>query len=318
MQPRRIARELALLGVSQLPATPAKLDQKRLEDLLLAAIRTLAEETQDVLSQAADEVRRSHRLLHESEQILPTPQVSEIPPAGKETSVDTKQASSSPRHPSRREERAESRSESQRETESLLLRIQQVQHQIHQVESALRSAQAYQELRQELIGLATQANASLTSATQFLTQLEQRLFSARQIMDDAIALSQGAINRVGAAIALPEFLQLAHSAEVRAYALELLTQFQTHKLQVDQILQAALVGWQLGRLGRIERDILRLAVVEMNVLASVPTRVAINEAVELAKKYGNEESPTFINGVLRRVSEGVSPAKQEDSPDPEE
>ncbi|MEM9157389.1 MAG: transcription antitermination factor NusB, partial [Cyanobacteria bacterium P01_F01_bin.33] len=64
---------------------------------------------------------------------------------------------------------------------------------------------------------------------------------------------------------------------------------------------AALVNWKLNRLGRIERDILRVAVAEIHVLNSVPQRVAINEAIELAKKYGDEESASFINGVLRRA-----------------
>lgn len=70
MQPRRIARELALLGVNQLPATAAKLSEKQLEDLLLAAIRALSEETHETLSTAAAEIQRSDRLLHESDPLL--------------------------------------------------------------------------------------------------------------------------------------------------------------------------------------------------------------------------------------------------------
>jgi N utilization substance protein B len=61
-----------------------------------------------------------------------------------------------------------------------------------------------------------------------------------------------------------------------------------------------MVAWQLKRLARIDRDILRLAVVEMDYLGT-PDKVAINEAVELAKRYSDEDSYRFINGVLRRV-----------------
>jgi N utilization substance protein B len=61
-----------------------------------------------------------------------------------------------------------------------------------------------------------------------------------------------------------------------------------------------MVTWRLKRLARIDRDILRLAVVEMDYLGT-PDKVAINEAVELAKRYSDEDGYRFINGVLRRV-----------------
>ncbi|NEO00992.1 MAG: transcription antitermination factor NusB, partial [Moorea sp. SIO3I7] len=60
--------------------------------------------------------------------------------------------------------------------------------------------------------------------------------------------------------------------------------------------------WQLKRLPRIDRDILRMAVAEISFLG-IPDRVAINEAVELAKRYSDEEGHRFINGVLRRANE---------------
>ncbi|MCF2972289.1 transcription antitermination factor NusB [Synechococcus sp. Nb3U1] len=273
MQPRRIARELALLGVNQLPATAAKLNEKQLEDLLLAAVRALSEETHETLSTAAAEIQRSDRLLHESDPLL---------------LVDTEDPN----------EVGGSRSSSRR--------IQQVQRQLKHLQTALSGANAQpaQTLHSELVGLTHQAQVALSNASQSLEHLEHRLNSVRQILDDVIQLAQGAINRVGTALSMPELLYITQSPEVRAYALQLLTTLQTHKESIDARLQAALVGWQLQRLGRIERDILRLAVVEMEILASSPVKVAINEAVELAKKYGDPEAATFINGVLRRVVDG--------------
>ncbi|MFQ3586025.1 MAG: transcription antitermination factor NusB [Cyanobacteriota bacterium] len=270
MQPRRIARELALLGVNQLPATAAKLNEKQLEDLLLAAVRALSEETHETLSTAAAEIQRSDRLLHESDPLLV---------------VDTRDP----------DEGGGSRSP--------MDRIQQVQRQLKYLQTALSKAdaQSAQTLHSELLGLTQQAQIALSNASQSLDHLEKRLNSVRHILDDVIQLAQGAINRVGAALSMPELLHIAQSPEVRAYALQLLTALQSHKEAIDARLQAALVGWQLQRLGRIERDILRLAVVEMEILASSPVRVAINEAVELAKKYGDPEAATFVNGVLRRV-----------------
>ncbi|MCJ2541817.1 transcription antitermination factor NusB [Thermostichus vulcanus] len=270
MQPRRIARELALLGVNQLPATAAKLNEKQLEDLLLAAVRALSEETHETLSTAAAEIQRSDRLLHESDPLLV---------------VDTRDP----------DEVGGSRSPTDR--------LQQVQRQLKHLQTVLSKAdaQSAQTLHSELLGLTHQAQVALSNASQSLDHLENRLNSIRHILDDVIQLAQGAINRVGAALSMPELLHIAQSPEVRAYALQLLTALQSHKEAIDARLQAALVGWQLQRLGRIERDILRLAVVEMEILASSPVRVTINEAVELAKKYGDPEAATFVNGVLRRV-----------------
>ena len=57
-------------------------------------------------------------------------------------------------------------------------------------------------------------------------------------------------------------------------------------------------GWKTGRMGKAELAILRLAVYEMKYDEDVPVKVAINEAVELAKKFGGDESPAFVNGIL--------------------
>jgi transcription antitermination protein NusB len=62
-----------------------------------------------------------------------------------------------------------------------------------------------------------------------------------------------------------------------------------------------LVEWQLHRVAQIDRTILKIAVAEIHYL-EVPERVAINEAVELAKRYSTEDGHRFVNGVLRRVS----------------
>lgn len=72
--------------------------------------------------------------------------------------------------------------------------------------------------------------------------------------------------------------------------------------EIDETLKKASSGWQLNRMGRIDLAILRLAVYEMNYDGDVPVKVAINEAVELAKKYGGNQSPAFVNGVLAKLA----------------
>lgn len=70
---------------------------------------------------------------------------------------------------------------------------------------------------------------------------------------------------------------------------------------LDDLIEQASENWTLKRLSVIDRNILRIAVYEMAFLTSVPPRVAINEAIEIAKLYGADNSPRFINGVLDRV-----------------
>ena len=70
---------------------------------------------------------------------------------------------------------------------------------------------------------------------------------------------------------------------------------------IDMLLSEAASGWRLNRMGKAELTILRIAVYEMRYDEEVPEKVAINEAVELAKKYGNDTSAGFVNGVLAKL-----------------
>jgi transcription antitermination protein NusB len=200
-KPRQIARELALLSLSQLPANPKKLTEEQLPKLVLAAVRTLRSEVQDTLDNAAAELQRSNDRLLSSE---------------------------------------------------------------------VRAAD---------------------------------LNSARVMVKEAIASTQTAINQLGAAIEFPELIQLANQdKEVSRYAVEIVRTIDEERNNIDQQISTALVDWQVTRLAQIDRDILRIAVAEMMFL-DVPNKVAIDEAVELAKRYSGEEGHRFINGVLRRVTE---------------
>ena len=77
--------------------------------------------------------------------------------------------------------------------------------------------------------------------------------------------------------------------------------------QIDQVA----AGWKTRRMGKVELTILRLALYEMKEDEEVPEKVAINEAVELAKKFGGKDSPAFVNGILAKfASEEEEPAKE--------
>ena len=70
---------------------------------------------------------------------------------------------------------------------------------------------------------------------------------------------------------------------------------------IDEKINASVTGWKTSRMGKVDLTILRLAVYEIEWDEEVPQGVAITEAVELAKRYGGEESPSFINGVLGKI-----------------
>ena len=74
--------------------------------------------------------------------------------------------------------------------------------------------------------------------------------------------------------------------------------------EIDATLEGAESGWRLPRMGKVELAILRLAVFEMKYDEDVPEKVAVNEAIELAKKYGGDDSSSFINGVLAKLMTG--------------
>ncbi len=70
---------------------------------------------------------------------------------------------------------------------------------------------------------------------------------------------------------------------------------------IDEIISKYSDNWKVSRISRIDRNILRIAIYEMLNLSNIPHPVTINEAVDIAKKYGNNESGSFINGIVDRV-----------------
>lgn len=72
--------------------------------------------------------------------------------------------------------------------------------------------------------------------------------------------------------------------------------------EIDGMLEKEAEGWKISRMGKVDLTILRLAVYEIKFDEDIPTSVAINEAVELAKKFGQEESSKFVNGVLAKFA----------------
>lgn len=92
-------------------------------------------------------------------------------------------------------------------------------------------------------------------------------------------------------------------AEGRPYADDLVRGVTERRADIDERIRTASEHWRLERMARVDRNILRVGAYELLALADVPRAVIIDEAVELAKRYGTEESGKFVNGVLDRIAE---------------
>ncbi|MEI6064784.1 MAG: transcription antitermination factor NusB [Pseudanabaena sp. ELA748] len=204
MQPRHIARELALFSINQLPSQAQKLESKTLDDILTAVVRSLQDETKGLLQTASAELQRSQERISASE-----------------------------------------------------TRTGDIRQDIREVEG---------------------------------------------MVQEAIELTKNAINNIGAALEFPVTLVLSQRAEVRNYAIDILKMVNGKRSQIDEMISSALVNWQIDRLAQVDKDILRIATAEM-MFMSVASKVAIDEAVELAKRYSSEDGYKFINGVLRRIND---------------
>jgi N utilization substance protein B len=74
---------------------------------------------------------------------------------------------------------------------------------------------------------------------------------------------------------------------------------------IDDRIREASKHWRLERMARVDRNVLRLAIFELLERPDVPRKVTLNEAVELAKRYGDENSPAFVNGLLDRIATDI-------------
>ena len=87
-----------------------------------------------------------------------------------------------------------------------------------------------------------------------------------------------------------------------------------HLEEIDASVNEKAKGWKTSRMAKVELSLIRLAVYEIQYDEDIPAGVAINEAVELAKKYGADSSPAFINGVLGAVAKDIKKDQKKDNP----
>ena len=109
----------------------------------------------------------------------------------------------------------------------------------------------------------------------------------------------------GAAVSWADMFELEIDPQAQLFAKELVAAASTRTPEIDELITASSKNWRLDRMSRVDRNILRLGATELLAFRDVPVKVVINEAVELAKRFGTAESSAFVNGVLDRIATAV-------------
>lgn len=280
MKARSIAREMALLGISQLTdglgrqagseEMAAGLTTRQLDALLVKALTSLGADAQETLEAAEGDLKQSDRMILESE--------------------------------TRTVERDEMR-------DRIAPAIPLVQKAINQAGAILDSLIfAQQEDRKVITSVRTYLTSAakrLDEGNELLIQQSQRtadIEDAKQAVADAARFAESAIAQLKQALDPENLSTLIQRQDIREYARDLLHKWTVYRSEIDTQLDDAMENWNMRRLPRVDRDILRLAMLEI-LHAQVPTKVAIDEAIEMSKRYGDEDSYRFINGVLRRTTD---------------
>jgi N utilization substance protein B len=96
--------------------------------------------------------------------------------------------------------------------------------------------------------------------------------------------------------------EYAPDDEVRMFAEEIVKGTYKHLARINDLIHQCAKNWSIDRMAVVDRNVLRMAIYELLYRMDIPTSVTINEAIEIAKKFGTDESGSFVNGILDRVA----------------
>lgn len=116
-------------------------------------------------------------------------------------------------------------------------------------------------------------------------------------VDEMIDIAEKAL----LALEIAEFTTLESQNEVKSYAIQIAQAYQQYHKEIDDMIKKYSTGWDFDRLVKMDKDILRIAISELLYVKEAPMKVVVDEAVELAKKYSTDDSPSFINGIIAKV-----------------
>jgi len=122
-------------------------------------------------------------------------------------------------------------------------------------------------------------------------------------MKEDIDIIMNAAEKSVSALEIAELSILSGQTDVKRYIQKIIQTYKERKEDIDNVIKELASGWDIERLFKIDKDILRIAITELLFIKDAPVKVVIDEALELAKKYSTDDSPSFINGILAKVVE---------------
>ncbi len=102
----------------------------------------------------------------------------------------------------------------------------------------------------------------------------------------------------------------AEEVAIRDFASLLVAGVVEHLEEVDDLIRKASLNWRIDRMATVDRNILRIATYELMAVADTPLKVVLNEAIEMSKRYGSEDSSAFVNGVLDKIGQTLRPGQK--------
>jgi N utilization substance protein B len=126
-------------------------------------------------------------------------------------------------------------------------------------------------------------------------------YELTSVMQNRIDTIISAIEKTTSALEIAEITTLSEKDDVKEYVQAIVEKYQENSIEVDELIKNYAIGWEFERIFKIDKNILRIAIVELMYIKEAPHKVVIDEALELAKKYSTDDSPSFINGILAKI-----------------
>jgi N utilization substance protein B len=104
------------------------------------------------------------------------------------------------------------------------------------------------------------------------------------------------------------------TGRVREFAEELVQGVQAQREVIDEVIKARSKNWSLSRMPRVDLNVMRMAAYELMFRSDIPKKVSINEAIEVVRRYGDKESPSFVNGILDEIEACVKTETASEEP----
>lgn len=184
-----------------------------------------------------------------------------------------------------------------------LTQLQAKKKKVEKIEIHDLIEQAVRTLSDELTNLLSLARGEIQNADLYLhdSDLLDRQENIKDALSKSIDHTHQAIELMAYCNSIPLIAALSYKPDVRDFTVKLIRIYQEDKEKIEEIVNQSISDWTFDTMYSLDRNIITLAVIEFLNYEHTPYQIVINEAIELAKKYGSEDSPKFINGVLGKI-----------------